>query len=236
MSQLSEQILNELQSLGNHEKVTILSRFFKTGPGEYGENDIFIGVTLPEQRKIVAQYHKEIAFSDISDLLDSIYHEARLTGVLLLIKKGTHKEQQSDAVDLYLKKKHRINNWDLVDCSAPYLTGEYFFNHDRTALFQLVHSESIWDIRIAVMTTFYFIRKLDFADTLKMADILLQHKHDLIQKAVGWMLREIGNRDMNVETDFLKTRYTKMPRTMFRYAIEKFPEDLRKAYLNGKVL
>ena len=123
----------------------------------------------------------------------------------------------------------------MVDCSAPYLTGEYFFNHDRTTLFQLVQSESIWDIRIAVMTTFYFIRKLDFADTLKMADILLHHKHDLIQKAVGWMLREIGNRDMNVETDFLKTRYTKMPRTMLRYAIEKFPEDLRKAYLNGNI-
>lgn len=223
-------IIEELKRAGSKEKAAHLSRFFKTGKGEYGENDVFIGVTVPEQRKIAKSYIKTIELHDIENLLDSEYHEVRLTGIILLTKIAESGKLE-EAVELYFKKIECVNNWDLVDLSAPYISGKYYFDKDRTRLFEMIPSDNIWITRIAVLSTFYFIRNNDFNDTIKMADLLLNHKHDLIHKAVGWMLREIGKRDEKRLTEYLNDKYKLMPRTMLRYAIEKYPEDVRKRYL-----
>jgi len=227
-----KQCVKELNKLKNPAKAKILAGFFKTGKGEYGEGDIFLGITVPEQRK-VAKKLLNLKFSEIQKLLDSKIHEHRLVALLILVekyKKGNDKEKK-DVVKLYLKNTKKINNWDLVDLSSHYILGDYLLNKDRKILYALAKSKNLWEKRIAIISTFAFIRKDDFKDSLKIAEILINNQHDLIHKAVGWMLREIGKRDQKVEEKFLIRYYKAMPRTMLRYAIEKFPEEKRYFYM-----
>ncbi|MDD4351961.1 MAG: DNA alkylation repair protein [Candidatus Gracilibacteria bacterium] len=228
----SSQVQQALKKLASEEKSQILTRFFKTAKGEYGEGDVFIGVVVPEQRKIAKEF-RDLPLNEVAKLLKSKIHEDRLTALLILTYKYPKLEQQEKKkiIDFYLKHTAYINNWDLVDLSAYKLLGEYLIDKDRTLLYELAKSKNLWERRIAMISTFTFIRNKDFADTLKIAGILLQDKHDLMHKAVGWMLREIGKRDIKTEEEFLRKYYKKMPRTMLRYAIEKFDENKRKFYL-----
>ena len=226
------QCIQELNKLKNPSKAKILAGFFKTGKGEYGEGDIFWGITVPEQRKVAKKFI-DLNFSDIQRLLNSKIHEQRLVALLLLVekyKKGNDKEKK-EIVKLYLKNTKNINNWDLVDLSSHYILGDYLLNKNRGTLYKLAKSKNLWEKRIAIISTFAFIRVEDFGDSLKIAEILLKDKHDLIHKAVGWMLREVGKKDPQVEEKFLIRYYKDMPRTMLRYAIEKFPEKKRQFYL-----
>ena len=227
----------ELKAAGNKDKSDILQRFFKTGKGEYAEGDKFLGVTVPLQRKI-AQKYKTLSLKKISSLLKENVHEYRLTAVFILVAlyaKQKDEKVQKEIVDFYLNHIHRINSWDLVDSSAHKILGPYLFDRDKAVLYDLAKTDHLWSQRVAIMSTYYFIKNKRFIDTLKIAEILLNHKHDLIHKAVGWMLREIGNIDVDYERKFLDKQYQKMPRTMLRYAIEKFPEELRQKYLKGKI-
>ena len=225
----------DLHSLANPQKAKFLQRYFKTGKGQYAEGDVFLGITVPEQRKIAKKYFKELSLQNIQELLNSKFHEERFTALEILNFKYKKSENKYELVEFYLKNLKNINNWDLVDTSAPYILGEFLFNGDKSILHMLARSKNIWERRIAIVSTFAFIKKRKFGETLVLAEILLKDEHDLIQKAVGWMLREIGKRDVKVLEIFLKSRYKEMPRTMLHYAIEKFPEDTRKAYLKGKI-
>ncbi|MBI4847746.1 MAG: DNA alkylation repair protein [Nitrospirae bacterium] len=227
-----KQLRTDLRKLANPEKAKILSRFFKTGKGQYGEGDVFLGIKVPEQRRIAKKY-PDLPLSEIEKLLHSKIHEERLVALLILIiQYGKAGDEGKKAIyDFYLNNTQRINNWDLVDLSAPNISGDYLIDKDRRILYKLANSESLWERRIAVMSTFAFIRKNDFEATLRIAEVLLIDRHDLIQKAVGWMLREVGKRDQNIEEAFLKKHYKAMPRTMLRYAIERFEEGKRRAYL-----
>ena len=229
------QLRKELKSLANPEKAEILQRFFKTGVGQYGEGDVFLGIVVPEQRRVARKYDLEL--SEISELLDSEIHEERLVGVFILIVKYKKEEDKKQIFNFYLSKAERINNWDLVDLSAPKIVGDYLFHNKEEIkkIYEFACSENLWKKRIAIISTFYFIRKEQFDDSLAIAEILLNDSHDLIHKAVGWMLREIGKRDLEREEEFLKQHYKDMPRTMLRYAIEKFEEEKRKAYLMGEI-
>lgn len=226
-----------LKKAGNSEKVMGVARFFKTGKGEYGEGDLFYGITVPVQRKIAKHYYLDLSLADLSKTLQSKYHEERFTTLEALVMKfdravklGDVKTQKA-IYDLYLKSTKYVNNWDLVDTSAEYIVGAYLENRPRTVLKKLANSKSLWENRIAMISCFYFIRRKDFADALVIAKILLPHKHDLIHKAVGWMIREIGNRDLKTELQFLDKHVRDMSRTTLRYAIEKFPEKTRKKYM-----
>jgi len=224
------QIKKELNSLSDKEKAKILSGFFKTGKGEYGEGDKFLGITIPEQRKIEKKY--DLTLKEIQELLNSNIHEYRLTALFMLIKKYKNSENKKQIYKFYLKNTKNINNWDLVDLSAPNILGDYLIDKDRKILHKLAESKNLWERRIAILATYTFIRKNDFDDTLKIAEMLLNDKHDLIHKAVGWMLREVGKRNIEKEEQFLKKHHKKMPRTMLRYAIEKLDKKKRKYYLN----
>jgi len=236
----TEEIIDELKAIADIEKKKDLMRFFKTGIGEYGEGDEFLGVKVPEQRKICRKYFKEARFPDLAELMTSQYHEARLTGTLMVVekyKKAETEEEKHEIAQFYLNNLAGINNWDLVDSSSHYILGDYcLLNNNYTALIELAQSDNLWEQRIGIMSTFAFVKALWYEPTMEISNILLQHPHDLIHKAVGWMLREIGNRDLAVEEEYLKNRYKIMPRTMLRYAIEKFPETKRKAYLKGEIL
>ena len=226
------QLKKELKDYSSPEKAEIYVRFFKTGKGEYGEGDVFLGLTVPEQRKL-AQKYVDLKFNDIKELLHSKYHEHRLTGLLILVykyEKASDKEKQK-IIDFYLKHKHRGNNWDLIDCVAYKLLGKHIIDKDKSILYELAKSESIWDKRIAIITTFEFIRNKRFDDTIKISEILLNDKHDLIQKAVGWMLREMGKRDGRELIKFLDKHYRKMPRTMLRYAVERLSKEKKDFYM-----
>lgn len=231
---ISEQIIKELKFASDKEKALFFPRFFKTGKGEYGEGDMFLGVTVPELRKITKKYWKEADIKDLEILIASPYHEVRLVSLFILVNKFEKSKTELEKkqwVDFYLSNRKHVNNWDLVDSSAPKILGEWLYDKDRNLLYDFANSHNLWDQRIAIMSTFYFIRKMDFEDTLKLSEILLSHKHDLIHKAVGWMLREVGNRDYQTEYDFLKKHYKKMPRTMLRYAIEKFDPEVKKMFM-----
>ena len=226
------QLKKDLKKLANPEKAGILQRFFKTGKGEYGEGDLFLGITVPEQRKIAKKY-SELPLKETQKLLSGKIHEQRLTALLILVIKykkadDTDKKKISH---FYIKNFKHINNWDLVDLSSEKILGDYLLEKDKSLLYRLARSKNLWERRIAVITTFAFIRNNRFDDTLKISGLLLNDRHDLIHKAVGWMLREIGKRDQEVEEKFLKKHYRKMPRTMLRYAIEKFDEKKRQFYL-----
>ena len=219
----------------NPEKGKFLQRFFKTGKGEYAEGDIFAGITVPVSRKISRQF-KNLSLNDLSKVIKSKIHEERLIALFILVgrmQKANEKEREK-TYKFYLKNLKYINNWDLVDLSADKIIGEYLFDKKRELLFKLVKG-SLWERRIAVLSSFNFIKKNDYSTTLKICKLLLTDKEDLIHKATGWMLREIGKRDLKTEEDFLKLYYKKMPRTMLRYAVEKFPERKRKSYLLGRV-
>jgi 3-methyladenine DNA glycosylase AlkD len=231
-----KEIRKQLRKLADREKSKILQGFFKTGPGEYGEGDIFLGITVPVLRKL-SQEHDGISVQDAVKLLTSGVHEERLLALMILVRRFSsgNDAKKKKIYDLYLKNTNSINNWDLVDLSAPNIVGTYLLSRSRKPLYDLAKSRDLWRRRIAIMATFPFIRQNDFPDTLKLAKVLIYDDHDLIHKAVGWMLREIGKRDLPVEERFLRQHYKKMPRTMLRYAIERFPEGKRKEYLNGMI-
>lgn len=226
----------DLQALGDAKIAEHSTRFFKAGPGEYGEGDRFLGIRVPVLRA-QAKKCRGASLKAILSMLKSKWHEERLFAVLLLVQEyGRGSEQQKAAIyDAYLAHRQFVNNWDLVDSSAHLIVGPHLQSKKRDVLYELVQSEQLWDRRIAMMATYHFIRQQDFKDALRIAALLRDDEHDLIHKIVGWMLREIGNRDREAEETFLRKHYKKMPRTMLRYAIEKFPENRRKAYLNGSV-
>ncbi|MCU7844937.1 MAG: DNA alkylation repair protein [Candidatus Thiodiazotropha sp. (ex Monitilora ramsayi)] len=211
-------------------------KFFKTAPGEYGEGDIFLGIRVPILRHQAKRF-KQIPLKETEQLLTSPYHEVRLCALLILVEKYEHGDsnEREDIYRLYMKNIRYVNNWDLVDSSAPQIVGAHLYHTGKQTLFKLAASSCIWEKRISIMSTLYFIRHKQFDITLDLSEKLLNDKEDLIHKAVGWMLREIGNRDGRVKRAFLKKHYTAMPRTMLRYAIEKFPEKERKRYLKGEI-
>ena len=223
----------DLDQNSNKEQAKLLHRFFKTGPGEYGEGDIFIGIKVPVLRSI-SKKNQDISYKEIKQLLKSKIHEKRLVSLIILIFKyqKADENEKLKIFNIYLENTNRINNWDLVDLTAPKIIGDYLLDKDKSLLISLAKSKSLWEKRISVLATFQFIKYNQFDFSLKISKILLNDPHDLIHKAVGWMLREIGKRNLVVEEQFLKDYYSTMPRTMLRYAIEKFPEQKRKAYLN----
>ncbi len=222
-------ITKALRSNSDEEKKVILPRFFKTGKGEYGEGDKFLGVTVPNTRKVAMEY-ASVSWEVIEALLESEWHECRLCGLLILVCK--YKDSTEDTIRFYLSHTKGINNWDLVDLSAPYILGRYLTQQeDRSVLYALAASENIWEQRIAIVATLALIRDNQFGDTLKLAAMFIDTQYDLIQKAVGWMLREVGKRDEQVLTDFLDRHCWQMPRTMLRYSIEKFSPARRAHYM-----
>lgn len=229
-------INKEIKSFANPGKAEILQSFFKTGKGQYGEGDVFLGLTVGQSRAIAKKF-VGISFSEIEPLLASGIHEERLVGLLILVQKFGKADVrgQKEVFDFFLGHTAGVNNWDLVDLSAHKIVGEYLFNRPKKVLFKLAKSKDLWEKRIAIISTFAFIKKGSFDETLEISEVLLKDKHDLIHKAVGWMLREVGKRDLAVEEKFLKKHYREMPRTMLRYAIEKFPEKKRQAYLKGTI-
>jgi 3-methyladenine DNA glycosylase AlkD len=226
------QLKNKLENSADPKQAEILQKFFKTGKGEYGEGDIFLGVKVPIQRKIAKEF-KSLKIKDIRTLLNSKIHEERLVALFILIGqyvKGDEKVKKQ-IYNFYLNNTKNINNWDLVDLSAPNIVGNFLLDKPRKILYKLVKSKNLWERRIAVLATFAFIRNNDFKDIIKIAETLLKDEHDLIQKGVGWMLREVGKRDLKALEKFLDKHNKKMPRTMLRYAIEKLSERKRNIYL-----
>jgi 3-methyladenine DNA glycosylase AlkD len=227
-----EELRKDLRALSDPKKTQVLQRFFKTGKGEYGEGDVFLGVMVPQSR-LVARKYTDLALHDVRKLLHSKIHEERLVALLILVRRYGRDPEQTAM--FYLDNISRVNNWDLVDLTAPCILGAYLERRDRAVLYGMARSASLWERRIAIIATQHFIRAGDFGDTLKIAEILLADRHDLMHKAVGWMLREVGKRDLAAEEAFLKTHCGRMPRTMLRYAIERFPPEKRWAYMDGKV-
>jgi len=227
-----KQLKADMRKLASPEKARVLSRFFKTGKGECGEGDAFLGIMVPAQRSIAKKY-ADLSMNDLRKLISGRMHEERLVCLFILINryKKTDSSGKREVVDFYLRNMRYINNWDLVDLSSGPILGDHLVDGDRSILYELAKSDDLWKRRIAVMSTFAFIRQNDFGDTLRIAEMLLNDRHDLIHKAVGWMLREIGKRDQSKEEAFLKKHHKKMPRTMLRYAIERFEEDKRRYYL-----
>ena len=221
-------IKKELQSKANKKKAKIYQGFFKTKMGEYGEGDVFLGLTVPEQRRIAKKYY-EIELNDLNALLKSKIHEERLTALLILVDK--YKKDKENVFNFYLKNLNYVNNWDLVDLTSNKIAGDFLLNKEKEVLYKLAKSDNLWERRVAIVSTFEFIKYNQFEDTLKIAEILLKDKHDLIHKAVGWMLREVGKKDLKKEEEFLNKYYKEMPRTMLRYAIEKFEENKRNFYM-----
>lgn len=240
-----EKITKQLKAMGNKSAAEHAQGFFKTGPGQYGEGDIFLGIRVPVLRQL-AKEHRNISLDDAVELLQSPLHEVRLLALLIMVYQYKCGENQTAIYRAYLANTHRINNWDLVDVTAEHIVGAHLFEKDpsrrslgeggdRKQLYRLAKSKSLWERRIAIISTFHFIRRNQFDDTLAIADLLLNDKEDLMHKAVGWMLREVGKRDLKIEEEFLIPRYKTMPRTLLRYAIERFPEPKRLAYLKGRL-
>jgi 3-methyladenine DNA glycosylase AlkD len=230
------EIVERLKALGSPERAAAVSRYFKTGPGEYGEGDVFVGIAVPGIRKLARQIGP-ISLHDTISLLHSPIHEARFLALILMrAAYGRADARQKELIfRTYLANTRFINNWDLVDSSAPQIVGAHLADGNKDLLRTLCASKLLWERRLAIMATFHFIAKGEFSDALEIARLLLDDPSDLIHKAVGWMLREIGKRDMAVEESFLKIFYRRMPRTMLRYAIERFPEVLRRQYLKGDI-
>ena len=227
-----EQVKTELKKLSDPEHAMKLQGFFKTGEGEYGEGDIFLGVRVPDQRRIAKKY-KNIPLTDVLELLQSGIHEHRLTALFILTEqfnKGDEEDRQR-IVDAYLRNTAYVNNWDLVDSSAHKILGAWLVDKTRDVLYELVESESLWERRISIISTFAFINRGDLADALALAKALIEDGHDLIHKASGWVLREVGKKDQSALETFLLEHYQKMPRTMLRYAIERLPEERKRFYM-----
>ncbi len=236
MATTATAIRNEFEALANDAIAEHSQRFFKTGKGEYGDNDRFLGIRIPLVRQQVKR-HRDAPMRAIKAMLKSPWHEERMFGVLSLVdrfKRGDETQQQH-IFDYYLGNIRFVNNWDLVDSSAHLIVGPWLETRSRRRLYRLAKSKDLWERRVAIISSYHFIRGEDFSDTLALAELLVHDEHDLIHKAVGWMLREVGNRDRKAEVRFLKKHYRSMPRTMLRYAIEKFPQAQRKAWLQGKM-
>ena len=246
----SNKLTRELKKLADKEQAVHLQRFFKTAPGEYGYGDKFRGIKVPPIRNLVKQYYKDIEIDTAEELLHSAYHEDRLLGLLLMVavfNKTDSKTLQKEIYRSYISNIEYINNWDLVDLSCHEIVGRFLLDKDRKDLYKLAKQGKgnsntdqyqkidLWANRIAIVSTYRFIKNDQFEDTMAIADILTDNKHDLIHKAVGWMLREMGKRCQKTEESFLKTRYQTMPRTMLRYAIEKFEEGKRQDYLKFRI-
>jgi len=231
-------LFSELQSQANPRQAEVLQSFFKAGKGQYGEGDIFLGIKVPVLRQIAKRY-KELEMKEIQELLNNKIHEHRMIGLFILIHKynKADTEEAKEIFYFYLNNTKKINNWDLVDLSSPNVVGDFLLkNYDKKQIiYDLAQSKNLWEKRIAILSTFAFIRGNKFDDALAISEILLNDSHDLIHKAVGWMLREIGKRNLETEEEFLKEHYKDMPRTMLRYAIEKFDEEKRKRYLRGEI-
>jgi DNA alkylation repair enzyme len=223
MKQLTKTITNKLQALSDAEKREIFPKFFKAGKGEYGEGDRFLGVTVPNIRAI-AKLHKDISIEEIRELLQSEWHEVRLCALIIMVEKSKKKDEalRKELFNLYLSQTKRINNWDLVDLSCRFIIGEYLLDKSRDILYHLAQSPLLWDNRIAIVSTYAFIRKGQLEDTYALSDLMMHHPHDLMHKAIGWMLREAGKRDSERLYDYVMSHRADMPRTMLRYAIEKF--------------
>jgi len=231
---IAELISKRLQKMGNKKDAQFLQRFFKTGAGQYGEGDVFLGIRVPALRKLAKEY-KTLQPIEVLPLLQSPYHEERLFALILLVNAFAKGDEalRRQIYDLYLSNTQYINNWDLVDISSPNIVGAFLVDKNRKPLYHLAKSKSLWERRISVLATFSFIRQNQFADTIAIAGLLVRDKEDLIHKATGWMLREVGKRDVQCAELFLQKHCKEMPRTMLRYAIEKFPPAKRHMYLNG---
>jgi len=231
-----DEIHAKLQSLGDPERAEFLGKFFKTGPGHYGEGDVFLGLRVPQIRNL-AKLYQSLPLAETIRLLQSPIHEARLLALIILIRQYARggASLQGAIYDEYLRNTRFINSWDLVDVSAEHIVGAHLRTGSRGRLYSLAASTLLWDRRISIMATFHFIKHAEFEETLHIARLLLHDPEDLIHKAVGWMLREVGKRDRPTEERFLCEHYGTMPRTMLRYAVEKFPEELRQRYLRGEV-
>ncbi|MFH1400309.1 MAG: DNA alkylation repair protein [Nanoarchaeota archaeon] len=227
-----DDIIRALEDVARPEKVAILLSFFKTGKGQYGEGDVFIGVAVPDQRKVASQF-MDISLDEVAWLLASKVHEHRLTGALILVEKFKKADRirREEVFDFYIRNIKGINNWDIVDLTAPSIVGAFLLDRPRGLLFKMARSSNLWERRIAVVSTYTFIRNSQFDDTLKISEILLEDKHDLIHKACGWMLREVGKKDEKVLKGFLNKHATTMPRTMLRYAIERLDAPSRSKFM-----
>ena len=232
------EVRKELKSMADPDKAAILQRYFKTGLGQYGEGDIFIGVMVPQSRKVAKKF-SQLQLVEVKMLLYSHIHEERLVALLILVWRYSSalssREEKEEIVKFYLDNIKQVNNWDLVDLSAPNILGVHLIDRDRRLLYRLARLENVWERRIAILATYHFIRNGDFSDTLKIAEMLLQDRHDLIHKAAGWMLREVGKRDVASEEAFLEKHHSVMPRTMLRYAIERLPESKRRCYKKNPI-
>ncbi len=229
-------VQKSLGDLSDKNRIPDLLKFFQVYPGGYGEGDKFIGVTVPNQRAVSKQYYKAISLKEIELLLNEEFHEYRLTAIFMFVLKFQKTKDEffrQEVFELYIRNLEHVNNWDFVDSSAHLIVGPHLMKKERTILYDLATSKNLWKQRVAIIATLHFIRNNEYDDTLRISESLLSHKHDLIHKAVGWMLREIGNRHLEAELNFLLRHYKVMPRTMLRYAIEKFPEDLRISFLKG---
>lgn len=227
----------ELRKRARPEKVSIYKNFFKTGPGEYGEGDVFIGVTVPDTRKI-AQSFINVSLNELIPVLRSKIHEDRMCALMVLsykYQKEKNEKERKKLVDFYLKHRYAGNNWDLIDCITDRILGHWLFDKEKSILYKFAKSKNLWERRMSIISTYHFIKNNRFDETIKISEILLNDNHDLIHKAVGWMLREVGKKNKNVLVRFLKKHYKNMPRTMLRYSIERFPEKERKMYLKGEI-
>ena len=231
------QLRKEVRRLADSKRAKILQRFFKTGKGEYGEGDVFLGLTVPQARKIAMQFTL-LLLDDITKLLESEIHEERLIALFILVDHFNRADEKEKEViyTYYLKNTQHINNWDLVDLSTYKIVGAYLLHNDRSVLTRLAKSDNVWERRIAMIATYQFIKNGSYEDTLRIAKLLLRDRHDLIQKAVGWMLREVGKQSQEVLEMFLRKYSREMSRTTLRYAIERFPEKVRKAYLASQII
>jgi 3-methyladenine DNA glycosylase AlkD len=238
MSLLTEEIRAALTHKINPVKAAFLPKYFKAIPGGYGEGDSFMGISVPDQRVVAQIFYKEISLEELSELLKDGFHEPRMTALFMLVYKYEKLKEDSERkkyVDFYLAHLDGINNWDLIDSSCPQILGYYFFKREKSLFYELADSGNLWKQRIAMLSSLYWIKKGEFSDALALAEKLLNHPHNLMQKAVGWMLREIGNQDFDAEYEFLRKHYQSMPRTALRYAIEKFPEEMRQDFLKGRI-
>lgn len=232
----AEQVRKRLRQLADRDRAEVTQRFFKTGPGEYGEGDVFLGVRVPDLRRLAREF-QELDLKAIKTLLRSAIHEERALALLILLRnyqRGGDKERER-IYTFYMNHLRFINNWDLVDLSADHVVGAFLKDKSRNPLRKLARSADLWERRVSILATFHYIKAGEFSETLQIARALLSDEEDLIQKAVGWMLREVGKRDLATEERFLREHYRKMPRTMLRYAIERFPEAKRQSYLKGEV-
>ena len=234
----SEEAIRELKKIAEPGYAKSLQWFFKTGPGQYGEGDVFLGVRMPKIR-VVAKQFRDLSFAEVEKLSQHRLHEVRMCGLVILsLKYPRANESEREKIYRLYRKLARdgyVNNWDLVDVTCNRIVGAHLERRKRKDLYTLARSKNLWEQRIAIVSSGYFIRNNEFEDTLKISDMLLDHPHDLIHKAVGWMLREVGKKDQAAEEAFLREHYRDMPRTMLRYAIEKFPEGKRQAYLRGEI-